>query len=155
VQSAQIQTNKELKESKERLVVQSAQTKPNKELSESKERPVMQSECTKPFNKELEDSVKFRNVFNPHEKDLIEIKLRQSGMACVHMPHGIEYVSEETSRQNEGAVDEDTGLPGIRVITREDILKRIDRNKKLSPRQKAIEKDILRRKEHLVFLFIN
>lgn len=96
-------------------------------------------------SKALEDKARARSVFNPGETELIAIKLRQCGMVCIQRSHGIDYQFGDDDRQTTGAVD-DGGLPGVRVILRDEIISRINRNKKLSASQKKIERDILTRR---------
>jgi hypothetical protein len=89
--------------------------------------------------------VRGRGLFNPNEKQLIAFKLRQCGMACIQRVHDIEYIFEEDTRQSSETMD-DSGLPGVRVITRDEIIARINRNQKLSKSQKKVERDILLRR---------
>ena len=75
--------------------------------------------------------------------DLIEQRLKEKGIACIRRASNqFDYVFEQERNDEK----EDDGVPSIQVITRENIMKRLNKNYKMNRFEKRTACDVVRRR---------
>ena len=93
-------------------------------------------------NPEPTPIVQWRSEFREHEKDLIPQLLSEKGMTCVRLASGaIDYVFEKRRGDQE-----DDGQKAICIITRDDIIARINQNYKMTKSEKRTARDVAKRR---------